>query len=178
MNSLQTDCATTASARARYSIAGLRRRAGFASAPLACLLALLVLGSLRESREPPTTRWQDRLHEAEAAMRNGDIYSARSLYSQTARIASWSDDWTGVLAAACGLKKVERPRDGYFATRAMLVRAMIAAQKQRSAAGLNQVANAFASIGEHNAAAMARSHIQADAPENPATTSLQSWNCG
>ena len=178
MNSLQTDCTTTASARARYSLAGLRRRAVFASAPLACLLALLVLGSPRESREAPTARWQERLHEAEAALSNGDIYSARSSFSQAARIASWSDDWTGVLAAACGLKKLEGPRDNYFATRATLVRAMIAAQKQRSAAGLNHVANAFASIGEHNAAAMARSHIQADAPEDPATTSRQSWNCG
>jgi hypothetical protein len=176
MNSLQTDCATTASARARYPIAGLRRRAGFASAPLACLLALLVLGSLRESREPPTTRWQDRLDAAEAAMRDGDIYSARSLYSQTARIASWRDDWTGVLAAACGLKKLERPRDGYFATRITLVRAMITAEKERSALGLNTVANAFASIGEHNAAAMVRSRI----PDARDSTQIlpQSWNCG
>src|SRR5687767_11905312 len=147
MNSLQTDFVTTARRYESYSISGLRRRAVFASAPLTCLLALLVLGSLRESRELPTARWQDRLQAAEAAMLHGDTSSARSLYSQTARIASWSNDWTGVLAAACGLKKIERPRDNYFATRTTLVRATIAAQNQRSALGLNAVANAFASIG-------------------------------
>ena len=175
MSPVRTDCATTASADS--SIAGLRRRAAFASVPLACLLALLVLGSLQEARERPSARWQDRLYEAEAAMRAGDIYSAWSLYSQTARIASWSDDWTGILAAACGLKKLERPRDNYFATRTTLVRAMIAARNLRSAAGLNAVANAFADIGEHNAAAMLRSRIPIDAPEGAAQSPPQRWTC-
>ena len=178
MNSLQTDFVTTARRYESYSISGLRRRAVFASVPLTCLLALLVLGSLRESRELPTARWQDRLQAAEAAMLHGDTYSARSLYLQTARIASWSNDWTGVLAAACGLKKIERPRDNYFATRTTLVRATIAAQNQRSALGLNAVANAFASIGEHNAAAMVRSRIRIDAPEGAAQSPPQRWTCG
>jgi len=84
--------------------------------------------------------------------------NARSLYGQAARIASWSDDWNGLLAAACGLKKVESKRETYFATRTALVRAMIAAERQRSAPGLNSVANAFAAIGEDNAAAMETSH--------------------
>ena len=174
MNSLET---ATGRACSSYAIAGLRRRAAFASAFLACLLALLVLGLLREARELPSARWQDRLNEAEVAMRNGDIYAARSFYSQTARIASWTDDWTGILAAACGLKKIERPRDNYFATRATLVRAMIAAQNQRSAQGLNAVADAFVGIGELDAAALARSHIPTDAPEGTAQSS-QLWTCG
>ena len=174
MNSLEP---ATGRACSSYAIAGLLRRAALASASLACLLALLALGSLREARELPSARWQDRLNEAEAAMRDGDIYAARSLYAQTARIASWTDDWTGILAAACGLKKLERPRDNYFATRTTLVRAMIAAQNQRSAQGLHAVADAFAGIGELDAAALARSRIPMDAPEGVAQGS-QLWTCG
>jgi hypothetical protein len=136
-----------------------------------------MLGSLREAVEPPRARWQDRLPKAEAALRAGDIYAARSFYSQTARIASWSDDWTGILAAACGLKKLERARDNYFATRATLVRAMIAAQNRRSLQGLHAVANAFAAIGDHNAAALARSRMPAATPEGMAQSSPL-WTCG
>jgi hypothetical protein len=176
MNSARTNCATTANVGEDSSIAGVRRRATFASVPLAGLLALLVLVSLQEARERPIARWQDHLHEAEAAMRAGDLYSARSLYAQTARIASWSDDWIGVLAAACGLKRLEKQRNDYFATRTALVRAMIAAERQRSAAGLNAVANAFAGIGEHKAAAMVRSRIPVDAPAG-AQSPGQLWNC-
>jgi hypothetical protein len=174
MNSLETVIGKACSS---HAIAGLRRRAALACASFACLLALLALGSLREARELPSARWQDRLNEAEVAMRNGDIYSARSFYSQAARIASWTDDWTGILESACGLKKLERPRDNYFATRITLVRAMIAARNQRSAQGLNAVADAFAGVGEHHAAALARSHIPTDAPQGTAQSS-QPWRCG
>jgi hypothetical protein len=128
-------------------------------------------------QEPSIARWQDRLHEAEDAMRGGDIYSARSLYAQAARIASWNDDWAGVLNAACGVKQLERPRDGYFVTRTLLVRAMIAAGNQRSAPGLAAVADAFASIGEHKAAAMVRSRIHSDFPIQAADSLPPSWNC-
>ncbi|HKY09544.1 MAG TPA: hypothetical protein VJQ55_14935 [Candidatus Binatia bacterium] len=162
MNSLQT---ATGRAYAGCSTVGLRRRAAIVSVPLACLL-LLVVGSLQETIELPAARWQDRLNEADAAMRAGDIYAARALYSQTARIASWTDDWSGILAAACGLKTVEAPRDNYFATRTALVRAMIAAESRRSAAGLHEVAGAFAAIGEHNAAAAVRRRIKTAAWEN------------
>jgi hypothetical protein len=174
MNSLETATERTCSS---YAIAGLRRRAALASASFACLLALLALGSLREGRDLPSARWQDRLNKAEVAMRNGDIYSARSFYSQAARIASWTDDWTGILAAACGLRNTERPRDNYFVTRTALVRAMIAARNQQSTQGLNAVADAFAGIGEHHAAALARSHIPTDAPQGTAQSS-QPWRCG
>jgi hypothetical protein len=174
MNSVRADCATSAGADSPN--AGLRRRAAFASVPLACLLALVVLGSLQEARERPTARWQDRLREAGLAMRAGDLYSARSLYSQTARVASWSDDWIGVLAAACGLKKLENKRGDYFATRTALVRAMIAAENQRSAEGQHAVANAFAGIGEQKMAAMLQSRISTDAP-GTAQSSLKLWNC-
>jgi len=178
MNYPQGNYLDAESASGNLSNAGLRRGAGYAGFVFACLLALLVLGSLPASRQQSTTRWQDTLNEADAALRNGETYTARNLYSQTARIASWSDDWTGVIAAACGLKTLESKRDAYFATRAVLVRAMIAAENQRSALGLNAVANAFASIGEHNAAAMARSRIPPDARDGITKSSPQSWDCG
>jgi len=31
-----------------------------------------------------------------------DLIEARGLYSRAGRIATWQDDWTGILAAACG----------------------------------------------------------------------------
>jgi hypothetical protein len=107
-----------------------------------------------------TPDWRPILALAEGALKEGDLYSARSLYSRTARVASWRDDWVGLLAAACGIKKLDSRRDAYSSLHTILLRGMIAAESKRDQTGLSAVAKAFESIGEPRAASMVLSRIQ------------------
>jgi hypothetical protein len=97
---------------------------------------------------------------ADAAQEKGDLYYAKSLYLQGARLAVWRDDWAGILTAACGIKKLERERGPYSSTNMLLLNAMVAAEKQQSRSGLVAVANAFRVLGEDNVAAMVLSRIE------------------
>ena len=107
-----------------------------------------------------TPDWRPILALAEGALKEGDLYSARSLYSRTARVASWREDWVGLLAAACGIKRLDSRRDAYSSLHTILLRAMIAAESKRDQTGLSAIATAFKSIGEHRAASMVLSRIQ------------------
>jgi hypothetical protein len=129
----------------------------------ASLLALLVLATLAwtqcdfSGREVPD--WKPILALADAAQEKGDLYYAKSLYVQGGRLAVWRDDWAGLLAAACGIKKLERERGPYSSTNALLLRAMVAAEKRQSRSGLVAVAKAFAALGEDKVASMVLSRI-------------------
>ena len=90
---------------------------------------------------------------------SGDLYYAKSLYLQGGRLAVWRDDWAGLLTAACGIKKLERERGPYSSTNALLLRAMVAAEKRQSRSGLVAVAKAFAALGEDKASSMVLSRI-------------------
>src|SRR5215813_13686690 len=105
------------------------------------------------------TDWKPVLELAEAARERGDLYYAKSLYLQAGRLAVWRDDWAGLIAAACGIKKLERERGPYSSTNALLLRAMVAAEKRESRSGLVAVAKAFAALGEDNVASMVLSRI-------------------
>lgn len=117
----------------------------------ALLIAVFAAVGLSDKQD---THWRNLLIKAEAAFTAGDHTAARSLYLQAARNAVWNDDWSGVLAAACGMREFESLRSNFFATRPMLLRAMIMAEKQNNPSGLRAVAEVFASIGDHNASAM------------------------
>lgn len=162
----ETTCASSNPGRT-----GLCQVAGCAALLLAYFFLLLPPQFMPDIYRPTAADWKAKLIEGEAAWHAKDLYSARALYSQTARIASWSDDWIGILSAACGLKRLEIKSNSYFATRTVLVRAMIAADKQQSRAGLMAAARAFDSIREHKVAAMIRDRnaraIQNRAQENP-----------
>ena len=90
---------------------------------------------------------------------SGDLYYAKSLYLQGGRLAVWRDDWAGLLTAACGIKKLEKGRGPYSSTNALLLRAMVAAEKRQSRSGLVAVAKAFAALGEDKASSMVLSRI-------------------
>jgi hypothetical protein len=105
---------------------------------------------------------------AEAARQDGDLYGARWLYSHAARAAFWYRDWEGVLATACGMKKLDGVRELYSSTHHLILRAMIAAESKQSRAGMAAVAQAFASLGEDKAATMALSRIGTDWPDDAA----------
>jgi hypothetical protein len=129
----------------------------------ASLPALLVLAALTWSqcdfsgREIPD--WKPVVALAGAAQEKGDLYYAKSLYLQGGRLAVWRDDWAGLLAAACGIKKLDRERGPYSSTNALLLRAMVAAEKRQSRSGLVAVAKAFAALGDDKVAPMVLSRI-------------------
>lgn len=107
---------------------------------------------------------------ADAAWEKGDVYEARYWYWRAGRIASWRDDWQGVLAAACGMKKIDRENTLRFWF------ALIAAERRQSRPGISAVASALAAIGAHKAAAMVSARIRTDWPEE--TDSLSSVHRG
>jgi hypothetical protein len=129
----------------------------------ASLLAFLVLAGLTwtqcdfSQREIPD--WKPILALADAAQEKGDLYYAKSLYLQGGRLAVWRDDWLGLLAAACGVKNLERERGPYSSTNALLLRAMVTAEKKQSRSGLVAIAKAFAALGEDKVASMVLSRI-------------------
>jgi hypothetical protein len=129
----------------------------------ASLLALLVLAALTwtqcdfSRREIPD--WKPVLALADAAQKKGDLYYAKSLYLQGGRLAVWRDDWAGLLTAVCGIKKLERERGPYSSSNALLLRAMVAAEKRQSRLGLVAVAKTFAALGDDKAASMVLSRI-------------------
>ncbi len=87
--------------------------------------------------------WKPVLARADAAWGKGDLHDAKHLYLQAGKFAVWRDDWAGLLAAACGVKRLERERGPYSSTNALLLRAMVAAEKRQSRSGLVAVAKAF-----------------------------------
>jgi hypothetical protein len=103
--------------------------------------------------------WRPVIALAAAAQEKGDLYYAKSLYLQGGRLAVWHDDWAGLLAAACGIKKLERERGPYSSTNALLLRAMVAAEKRQSRSGLVAVAKAFAALGEDKVTSMVLSRM-------------------
>ena len=146
-----------------HSRENLRAKSWWAIPYRASLLAFLVLAALTWSqcdfsgREIPD--WKPVVALADAAQEKGDLYYAKSLYLQGGRLAVWRDDWAGLLAAACGVKKLERERGPYSSTNALLLRAMVAAEKRQNRLGLVAVAKAFAALGEDKVASMVLSRI-------------------
>jgi hypothetical protein len=111
-------------------------------------------------RETPD--WQPTLELAHAARERGDLHYARSLYAQAGRLSAQRDDWAGLLAAACGIKKLERQRGRRSETNALLLKAMSAAKSRQSPSGLVAVASAFSALGHDSVASMVLSHARED----------------
>jgi hypothetical protein len=124
----------------------------------ALLLVFFVLGVFVWMRwnfsARPITDWQPVLALADAALERGDLYYAKSLYVQAGRLSTGRDDWAGLLAAACGMQKLERQRGRRSETTALLLKAMAAAKARQSRSGLAAVAQAFTALGQDQVAAM------------------------
>ena len=146
----------------------LRARSSWTISYRASLLALMVLAALTwtqcDFREIPD--WKPVLALADAARRRGDLDHAKHLYLQAGRFAVWRDDWAGLLAAACGIKQLERARGPYSPAHALLLRAMVAAEKRQSQSGLVAVAKTFAALGEDKVASMVLSRAGQDEVED------------
>jgi hypothetical protein len=141
------------------------RAGGYAVAivPFGFLLALAWLDP--DFNRPATPDWQPLLAQAEAAWDRGNVHEARHLYGQVDRIAAWRQDWRGLVAAACGIKKVDGARGVNSKAFQILVRALIAAQHRQSRDGVAAVASVFNALGEPKAAAMVLAQIRSDWPE-------------
>jgi hypothetical protein len=122
----------------------------------AVLLLVLFLAVLVWSRWDFSGReipdWKPILALADTARERGDLYYAKSLYSQAGRLSAWRDDWAGLLAAACGMKKLERQRGRHSETNALLLSAMVVAKTRQSRSGLVAVAKAFKALGQDKVA--------------------------
>lgn len=124
--------------------------------------------------------WKPVLALADTALGKGDLHYAKSLYLQAGRLSAWRDDWTGLLAAACGMKKLERQRGRHSETTALLLSAMVAAKTRQSRSGLVAVAKAFTELGQDKVASMVLSHTGKDWVEETSNTpdvvSLDCWD--
>jgi hypothetical protein len=149
-----------------HSRENLRAKSLRAISYRASLLAFLGLAALAWTQcdfsNRQTADWKPVLALADAAQENGDRYYAKHLYLQAGKFAVWRDDWVGLLAAACGTKKLERERGPYSSTNALLLRAMVAAEKRQSRSGLVAVTKAFAALGEDKVASMVLSLVGKD----------------
>jgi len=133
-----------------------------AVAPLLFIVASIWIPSDLTRLESPD--WKPAIILADESWTGGDIYEARYLYVRAGQIASWRADWHGLLAAACGMKKMDRGVGPFSNTRQTLVRAMVVAERRQSRAGISAVAKAFAAIGEPEAASMVLSRLRSDWP--------------
>jgi hypothetical protein len=147
-----------------HSRENLRAKSWWAITYRASLVVFLVLAALTwtqcdfSGREIPD--WKPVLARADAAWGKGDLDYAKHLYLQVGKFAVWRDDWAGLLSAACGIKTLEREWDS--STNALLLRAMVVAEKRQSQSGLVAVAKAFAALGEDKVASMVLSLVGKD----------------
>ena len=149
-----------------HSSQNLRRKSWWAITYRGSLVVFPVLAVLTwrqcDFSRQETPDWKPILALADAAWGRGDRYYAKHLYLQAGKFAVWRDDWAGLLAAACGIKQLERERGPYSPANALLLRAMVAAEKRQSQAGLVAVAKAFAALGEDRVASMVLSLVGKD----------------
>src|SRR5919106_1418627 len=124
-------------------------------------LIALVLARMQpdfDGQEAPD--WKPMLALAEVMREKGELSNAKDLFSRAGRLAGWREDWAGLLAAACGMKKLDRDSGPHSATHALVARAAVAAETRGSRSGLAAVAKAFAALGEDKAASRVSSRIQ------------------
>jgi hypothetical protein len=115
--------------------------------------------------------WRAILELGDGARERGKLHYAKSLYAQAGQVSASRDDWAGLLAAACGMKKLERQSGRRSETTALLLRAMSAAETRQSRSGLVAVATAFTALGHDPVASMVLSHAKNDWVEKTATSS-------
>ncbi|HEX2225861.1 MAG TPA: hypothetical protein VHM64_01890 [Candidatus Binatia bacterium] len=122
-------------------------------AALLPLLLLLVVAKLNpDLNRTATPDWRALISRAEEARITEDWYRSRHLYLQAQRIATWRDDWAGLVAAACGIYRLDGVEGPYSKPYALLVRAALIAERAKSRRGIDIVTRAFALIGAEKAA--------------------------
>ena len=139
------------------------------------LLLLIVLANIYpDLNRTEIPDWRPLIARADEMLNRGDRYEARRLYLHVDRVAYWQKDWEGLIAAACGINKldgVSRPRSRALA---ILFRASTTAERAQSRRGLATVAKSFSLLGSDEAASAVLARIQPSWPneaiefDNPA----------
>ena len=144
------------------------------------VLGLLIVSWWRLSiQEREFGDWRQVFTQAERLREEGDLYQAKVFYSQAGRIANWHRDWQGLLAVTCGMKKLDGAGDPFRMTYALLLRAMVAAERKQSRAGIHAVAKAFTAIGERRSASLTLSRSEKDWAAQTDESSFDAvwWGC-
>jgi hypothetical protein len=149
------------------------RTIGYLTVILPFLLLVAVAWLRPEFNRPEVPDWRPVVARANAALAHGDLYEARYLYGQVDQIASWKEEWEGLIAAACGLKKLDAVPGPYSGSLTILLRAAMVAEHQQSRHGMITIAQAVEVMGKHEAAAKIMARIRSDWPkemQEPADT--------
>jgi hypothetical protein len=142
-----------------------RWRAVSCAALVLSFVILVVFARVRSDfNRLPTLDWRSVLALADASRQSGDVNQARHLYIKVERLAVWQQDWTGLVAAACGIKRLDGATVPYSPVHQILFRAFIAAQNRQSRQGIATVAHVFRTMGEHRAAEMFLTHTRPEWP--------------
>jgi hypothetical protein len=150
------------------------RMIGYVTVIVPFLLMLVIAWLRPEFNRPEAPDWKPVAARANAALEKGDLYEARHLYGQVDQIASWKEDWEGLIAAACGLKRLDGVPGPYSRSLTLLLRAAMIAESNQSRRGMVTIAQAVRVMGKHDAASKIMDRIRSDWPEEmqePADTS-------
>jgi hypothetical protein len=120
---------------------------------------------IRDLNRTEIPDWRPLLTLADAAWEKGDLYAARHLYLEVDQIASSQQEWEGLVAAACGIQRLDGAEGPYSKTFAILIRAAMAAESRQSRAGIAAVAGVFAAFGQDKVASMVATRIKPEWPE-------------
>jgi hypothetical protein len=130
-------------------------------AAVSLLLLMIVLASLRpDLKRTEISDWRPLISLADEASNTGDRDRARRLYLQVDRVAYGRKDWEGLVAAACGINKLDSVNQSYSKALSILFRAATTAEYAQSRRGLVAVAKSLSLLGSDEAAAAVVTRVQ------------------
>jgi hypothetical protein len=134
------------------------------------LLLMLVLASLfPDLNRTEIPDWKPLISLADEASNTGDRYQARRLYLRVDRVAYWRKDWQGLVAAACGINRLDGINQPYSRALSILFRASATAERAQSRRGLLTVAKSLSLLGSDEAAYTVLARIQPSWPNEAIT---------
>ena len=134
-------------------------------AAISPLLMLIVLASIYpDLNRTEIPDWRPLIARADETLNRGDRYEARRFYLQVDRVAYWQKDWEGLIAAACGINKLDGVNRPHSRALAILFRASTIAERAQSRRGLATVAKSFSLLGSAEAASAVLVRIQPSWP--------------
>jgi hypothetical protein len=149
------------------------RTIGYVTVILPFLLMIALAWLHPEFNRSEVPDWKPVVARANAALAKGDLYEARYLYGQVDQIASWKQEWEGLIAAACGFKRLDGAPGPYSKSLTVLLRATMIAENKQSRQAMVTISEAFRVIGKHEAASKIMDRVRSGSPEEmqePANT--------
>jgi hypothetical protein len=104
--------------------------------------------------------WKPIIALADESSSRGDLYQARHLYLQSARAASWGQDWAGLVTAACRINRLDGINGPYSRAYSFLIQAATAAESAQSRQGVATVAKSLSLLGADDFASAVSARIQ------------------